>query len=435
MRGSKQRVVIVGGGYVGLYAALVLEKRASRLADVTLVNAEGHMTYQPFLPEAAAGNVEPRHVAIPLRRILRRSKVVVGAARAVDRDRKVVTITPPLGRDIQLPYDHLVIAVGSVSRVLPVPGLAERAIGFKSIGEAIFLRNQVLSMIDAADSLTGAERAAALSFVFVGGGYAGIEALGELEDLARDAASLTSSVSRDEMRWVLVEATDGILPEVGPSLGNYALDVLRDRGVEIHLGTRLEDAREGRMQLSDSSEFEAQTIVWTAGVKGHPLSGDLGLPLDDRGRIQVDAAMRATEIGDVWAAGDCAAVPDLVGGGVSPPTAQHALRQGKHLGKNIAAVLSGGPPQPFRYKQLGSLASLGRHRGVAVVLGVRLKGISAWFLHRTYHLVMLPTWGRRIRVALDWTVALLFKRDVVSLGSLAEPRKGFLESLGRTNGR
>ena len=431
----KQRVVILGGGYVGLYAAQVLQRRARDVAEVTLVNTESHMTYQPFLPEAAAGNVEPRHVAIPLRRVLRRSRVVVGAAQSIDLDRKVVSVLPPLGSDIEIPYDQLVVAIGSVSRVLPIPGLEEHAVGFKSIGEAIFLRNQVLSMIDAADSLQDEERAAALSFVFVGGGYAGIEALAELEDLARDAAELTSSVRRDEMRWVLVEAADGILPEVGPRLSAYALEVLRARGIETFLSTRLEDATDGRVTLSDGTTFDAKTLVWTAGVKGHPLSAELGLPLDDRGRVLVDAEMRAVAIPDVWAAGDCAAVPDENAGGFSPPTAQHALRQGRRLGKNIVASLRGRELQPFDYKQLGSLASLGRHRGVAVVLGLRLKGFPAWFLHRTYHLVMLPTWGRRIRVALDWTIALLFKRDVVSLGSLAEPRSAFLQAWGRGSGQ
>ena len=427
--------MILGGGYVGLYAALALERRSVAPVDVTLVNPEGHMTYQPFLPEAAAGNIEPRHVAIPLRRVLKKTRLLVGAARAIDHQLRTVTITPPLGEDVEIGYDQVVFAMGSVSRVLPIPGLDQHAIGFKSIGEAIFLRNQVLANMDAAETLSGDERRAALTFVFVGGGYAGIEALAELEDLAREAAEYFPRISREDMRWVLIEAGDKILPEVGPALANYALGVLRERGIEIYLNTLLEDATSGSVTMSTGERFEADTIVWTAGVKGHPLSNEFGLPSDERGRIVVDAEMRVRGIPGAWAGGDCAAVPDLTTAGTSPPTAQHALRQGRRLGRNISAVLRGKHPEPFRYRQLGSLASLGRHRGVAVVLGVQLKGFPAWFLHRSYHLLMLPTWGRRVRVALDWTVGLFFHRDIVSLGSLQQPRKAFLEALGkRTEG-
>lgn len=421
------RILIVGGGYVGLYTALGLERRMREgEADVTLVNPESFMVYQPFLPEAASGSIEPRHVVVPLRTVLERTRLVTGSVVAVEWSRRAATLMPTEGAPWELAFDHLVVALGSISRVLPVPGLAERAIGFKTVAEAISLRNQVLSRMDVAESTTDPElRRRALTFLFVGGGYAGVEALAELEDLARDACRYHRTVTREDMRWVLVEAAPSILPEIGPELARYALERLRHRSIEVALDTRLESAEGGHMLLSNGDRFDADTLVWTTGVRPHPMLARLGLALDDHGRVPVDDRLRVIGAERAWAAGDGAAVPDVTTGGLSPPTAQHALRQAKRLSMNLVATLRGRPLKQFRYRNLGQLVSLGRYKGVAKVPGLRLRGFPAWFLHRTYHLLRIPTANRKIRVMLDWTVALFFRRDVVQLGSLQRPRAPF----------
>jgi len=428
--------LIVGGGYVGVYTALGLRRLLrSGEAKVTLVSPESFMLYQPFLPEAASGTLEPRHVVIPLRRSLRGILLITGSVTAIDHRRRRATIHPSEGQPYSLPYDILVLGMGSVSRVLDVPGLAGRAVGFKTVAEAIFLRNQVLSRLDAAESTRdGDVRRRALTFLFVGGGYAGVEALGELEDLARDACRYYRTVGRADMRWIMVEASTSILPEIGGELAAWGLRQLRNRDIEVHLGTRLVSAEEGRMALSNGETFEAETLVWTTGVRAHPLIAAQGFPVDDRGSLITDPFLRVTGVDDVWAGGDCAAVPDLARGGICPPTAQHALRQARAIARNITGSIRGAQPQPFRYRQLGGLVSLGRYKGVAMVLGIRLKGFPAWFLHRTYHLSRIPTLNRKVRVTFDWTVALFFKRDVVQLGSLQRPHEAFEEAMRRSRG-
>lgn len=428
----RARILIVGGGYIGTYAALGLQRRLRREeAQLTLVAPESYMTYQSFLPEAAAGNIEPRHVVVPLRRILKRTRVLTGRVVAIDPDRRRAAFQPLAGGPEELDYDVLILGAGSVSRMLPVPGLAERAVGFKTVEEAIYLRNEILERMDAAESTSDpAVRRRALTFVFVGGGYAGIEALGELEDLATEACRYYRTVRRGDMRWILVEAASGILPELGRGLGEHAMGSLRRRGVEIFLDTRLESSEGGHMRLSDGQAFDADTLVWTTGVRADPIAAGLGLPVDERGRVPTDEYLRVRGLDDVWAGGDCAAVPDLVTGGTCPPTAQHALRQAKRLAKNVTAQLRGEPLAPFRYRQLGYLVSLGRHQGVAVILGRRLRGFPAWFAHRTYHVFRHPSVNRKIRVMSDWTLALFFRRDVVQLGSLRRPRAPFRPAEG-----
>jgi NADH:ubiquinone reductase (H+-translocating) len=425
------RILVLGGGYVGLYACLGLERALGREADITMVSTESFMQYQPFLPEAAGGNIEPRHVVVPLRRTLKRARVIVGHAIGVNHPDRKATIKPAEGDAIEVSYDHIVVGLGSVSRVLPVPGLAEHAIGFKSVSEAIYLRNRVLSRLDLAETTTDPDlRRRALTFLFVGGGYAGVEALAELEDLARAATRYYRNVTRADMRWYLVEAACSILPEIGPKLAAHALRTLQERDIDVRLNTRLESATGGVMKLSDGEAFEAETLVWTTGVKAHPLTGTMGFPLDERSRIVVDRYMRVENIEGAWAAGDCAAVPDLDLGGVNPPTAQHALRQARRLARNLAATVRGERLKEYRYKNKGGLVSLGRYKGVARVMGIQLRGFPAWFLHRTYHVAMIPTINRKVRVLVDWTVALFFKRDIVQLGSLSEPRDPFAQAFG-----
>ena len=423
----RRRVVILGGGYVGLYTALGLQRALSRVPmEITLVNQENFMTYQPFLPEVASGLIEPRHVVLSLRQSLPRVRLLVGEAGSIDAGARTVRFRMIDGRQQDLPYDVLVIGAGSRSRVLPVPGLKDRAIGFKRVEEAVFLRNRVLSRLDLGSETNDAgERRAALTFVVVGGGYAGVEALAELEDLSRAAVASIPNLRRDELRWVLVEASDRILPEIDRRLARYAQRRLEKRGIEVLLNTRLESAEDGEMRLSNGDRFRADTLVWTAGVKADPLATHSGLPVDERGRLRVDACLRVEGVDGVWAAGDAAAVPDVFAGGTSPPTAQHALRQARRLAANVVATFEGAQPQPFRYRNLGQLCSLGRYKGVALVLGLKLKGFPAWFLHRSYHLLLMPTLGKKVRIAFDWTVGLFFPQDVVQLGSLQSPHEPF----------
>jgi NADH dehydrogenase len=430
--GRPTRVLILGGGFVGLYTAINLEKRLpADEIDITLVNPESFMAYQPFLPEAASGNIEPRHVVVPLRTVLKSTRLVTGSVTAMDHGRRSATVHPVKGAPYDMAYDIVVIALGSVSRVLPVPGLADYAIGFKSVAEAIFLRNHVLECMDAAESTVDQDvRRRVLTFVFVGGGYAGVEALAELEDLARDATRRYRHTHRADMHWMLIEAAPMILPEMAPDMGPYAVRILRDRGIDVRLGTTLESAEGGHLRLSDGDEFDAETLVWTAGVRPHPFVSELGLPVDERGRLVVDAYLRVQEVNGAWAAGDCAAVPDLTTGESNPPTAQHALRQARRLAANVAATLHEEPLKEFRYKNMGGIASLGRYKGIARVFTFRFKGFPAWWLHRNYHLVMIPTLNRKIRIILDWTVGLFFRRDVVQLGSLQDPRHAFEEAAG-----
>jgi len=427
------RILIVGGGYIGLYTARRLERRVrSGAHQLVMVSPENHMTYQPFLPEVASGLIDPRAVVVPLRSALRRTRLILGEVERIDVDGRSARIRLPDGRPRDEPFDVAVIGAGSWSRTLPIPGLAEHAVGFKTLPEAIWLRNRVLAQLDtASEAEDEEERRTALGFVFVGAGFAGIEAIGELEDFARAALATYPRGMANEMRWVMVEAADRILPELDRGLATYAAERLRERGIEIRTNTRLVSIEDGVVRLSDASSIGAATVVWTAGVRPSPLPSASGLPVDDRGRLRVDRALRVEGIDGLWAAGDVAAVPDPDDpSGSSPPTAQHALRQAKLLAENIAAELDGRPPQAFRYRNKGMLCSLGHYQGVADPLGVRIRGFPAWFLHRTYHLLYMPTLGRKVRIALDWTVALLFPRDLAQLGSLEHPRDAFRRSAG-----
>ena len=422
------RILIVGGGYVGMYAALRLQRKLRRReASVTVVDPRPTMTYQPFLAEAAGGSIEPRHVVVPLRKVLRDCRVLTGAVTAVDRDRRVATVRSADGDELDVAYDMLVLAAGSVSRTLPIPGLAEHAIGFGTVAEAVHLRNHVLSRLDLASS-TGdvGHRRAALSFAVVGGGYSGVELIAELEDLARYALRHHPALDPAELRWVLVEAADRILPEVSLPLAEYTAQRLLRRGVQVRLGTRLESVAGGRVRLSDGEAFDADTVVWTAGVRGNPLAARLGLPVDSRGRVLCTTDLRVYGVPDVWSAGDAAAVPDLSADdpdATCGPSAQHAVRQAKRLADNLVAVLRGERTRPYRHAYVGSVASLGLHKGVAEVYGIKLRGWPAWMMHRLYHLSRMPTLNRKARVAADWMLSWLFRREVVALETLEHPRQ------------
>ena len=434
---KQQRILVVGAGHVGLYVALRLSKKLrSTEAEITVVDPQPHMTYQPFLPEAAAGSISPRHAVVPLRRELRSCRVLSGEVVRIEHARRSAIVAPIVGPPVEVGYDHIVVAPGSVSRTLPIPGLRENAVGFKTIGEAIWLRNHVLDQLDVATTTVDpATRRRALTFVFVGGGYAGIEALAEMEDMARDALRYYDGLDPAEMHWVLVEATRRVLPEVGPDMGAYTVEQLLRRNMDIRLETRLESCVDGHVVLSDGGRFDADTIVWTAGVKASPMLKDTDFPLDEKGRITCLPTLQVIDaegsiVDAAWSAGDCAAVPDLsssVPGALCSPSAQHAVRQAVRLADNIRAQIRGNPLVNYSHKHVGSVASLGLHKGVAQVYGIKLRGLPAWFMHRTYHMSRIPSLNRKIRVVVDWTLALLLKREVVSMGELHRPREPFTE--------
>ncbi|MCB8902740.1 MULTISPECIES: FAD-dependent oxidoreductase [unclassified Streptomyces] len=433
------RILVVGGGYVGMYTALRLQRQLRAElragdAEIVVVTPEPYMTYQPFLPEAAAGSISPRHVVVPLRRVLDRCRIVIGEVLSVDHAKRTATLSTLATAEegtgaVDLTYDELVIAPGSVSRTLPVPGLADHGIGFKTVEEAIGLRNHVIEQMDIASSTRDpAIRDASLTFVFVGGGYAGVEALAELEDMARYAARYYHNVKPEDLRWVLVEASDRILPEVGEEMGRYAIRELRGRNIDVRLETRLESCEDRIAVLSDGTRLPTRTIVWTAGVKPAPVLAATDLPLNERGRLRCTAELAVEGVAHAWAAGDAAAVPDVTSkepGKECAPNAQHAVRQAKVLAENIAASLRGQPLKQYAHAYAGSVASLGLHQGVAHVYGRKLKGYPAWFMHRAYHLSRVPTFNRKARVLAEWTLSGLFKREIVSLGSLEHPRAEF----------
>ena len=413
-REARGGTVIVGGGWAGSYVARNLGKRGA-----TIVSPENSMLYTALLPEAASGTLEPRHVVVPLRAMCPHAELVLGRAVELDFAARRVRAETSDG-SVTVRYEELVVALGSISRALPIPGLADHALGFKDLADAIQLRNHVLQRLDAADAAADdTHRERELTFVFVGAGYAGVEALAELSDLVRDALRYYPKLKQAPQRWVLVDAAPKILPEIPTKLGDYAAAQLTRRGVEIRTSTRLESADEAGVALSDGTRIETETLVWTAGVRPSPAVAELGLPLDDRGRIPVDELLRVEGLEHVWALGDCAAVPNLATPGqVDPPTQQHALRQARRVAKNIA-----GDPKPYRYKMLGQVATLGRYKGIADVLGLRFRGFIGWFITRTYHLYQLPLFSRKLRVVTDWTTSLFLRRDIAELSMLGHPRR------------
>ncbi len=413
-RQAQGGTLILGGGFAGAYVARLLGKRGA-----TIVSPENFMLYTPILPEAASGTLEPRHVVVPLRVMCPRAELVYGRAVALDEAARTVAVETALG-PIEVEYERLVVALGAVSRAFPVPGLSEHALGFKGVADAIHLRHPVLEQLELADLATDpVVQQRHLSFVFVGAGYAGVEALAELSDLVHDALRHYPRLRKVPQRWVLVDAAPKILPGIPRGLGDYAARQLLKRGFEIHVSTTLESVDEHAAVLSDGTQVPTATLVWTAGVQANPLLGELGLPLDERRRVVVDATLRVEGRENVWSLGDCARVPNAATPGeYDPPTCQHALRQARRLAKNLV-----GEPKPYHYRMLGQVATLGRYKGIADVLGLKLRGFPGWFVTRSYHLYQLPLLSRKLRVVADWTVSLFFRRDVAELGMLGHPTR------------
>jgi NADH:ubiquinone reductase (H+-translocating) len=417
-------VVIAGGGFGGLAAARELERTMPKQsARLMLVNETNYSTYTPFLPEAAAGTLEPRHVVTPLREILKRTYIRLGEIVGHDPAAKTVELQAKSGGTEAVPYDQLLLALGSVSRTLPIPGLTDYAIGFKGLADAIALRNRIVENLEEANA-TGdhQRREELLTFAFVGGGYAGLEALAELQDFAADAMDSYPRARLHGMRWILVEAASRVLPEIDMDLADYALRELRGRGIDIKLETQLKEVGPASATLSTGEVVPTNTVVWTAGVAPAPILRELSLPLDERGRVPVDDHLRVEGLDSVWAIGDCAAAPDPRGG-LCPPTAQHAVRQGPVVARNIAAELGIGEAEPFEYRSEASFVNLGRYKAVGRIGDRKFRGFPAWFLARTYHMSQIPGYSRKTRAVLDWTASLPFKRDIAELGSSSRPKR------------
>jgi NADH:ubiquinone reductase (H+-translocating) len=412
LRKARDGLLILGGGFAGGYVA-----RLARTGS-TIVSLENYMLYTPMLPEAASGTLEPRHVVVPLRQMCRRSELLLGHVTAHDEERRTVAVTTEAGA-FDVEYEQLVVALGSVHRVLPVPGLAEHAYGFKDLPDAIRLRNHVLRELEYADAaLDEHEQRKHLSFVFIGAGYAGVEALAELRDLVEAALRYYPRLRPIPRRWVLVDAAPTILPEIPRRLGEYADRYLRKLEVEIHVDTTLDSLEPETAHLSNGLAIATKTLVWTAGVRPNGLAPVLGLPTTEKGGVTVDETLRVEGKERIWALGDCARVPNqATPGEFDPPTCQHALRQARRLAKNLR-----GDPQPYRYRMLGQVATLGHYKGIADVFGLHLRGFLGWFVTRTYHLYQLPLLSRKLRVVVDWTVALFFPRDLAELGGLGRRR-------------
>jgi NADH dehydrogenase len=407
-REAQGGTLVLGGGFAGAYVARLLGRQGA-----TIISPQNSMLYTPLLPEAASGTLEPRHVVVPLRQMCPHAEVVIGRATSLDADTRTVAAETIAG-PAEISYRRLVIALGAVTRVFPVPGLVEYGRGFKDLADAIALRNHVLQRLDAA---TAGGPSSELGFVFVGAGYAGVEALAELHDLVQAALRYYPTLEGTRQRWVLVDAAPTILADIPRRLGIYAARQLTRRGIEIHVGEMLSSFDGETAVLSGGTSVPARTLVWTTGVKASPLLGSFGLPLDERGRVRVDSTLRVEAHDDIWSLGDCAAVPNTkTPGHTDPPTCQHALRQARCLAGNLT-----GTPEPYGYRMLGQVATLGRYKGIADVLGIHLSGFLGWFVARTYHLYALPLLSRKLRVVADWTTALFFRRDIAELSSLGHP--------------
>ena len=443
----KPRVLIVGGGYAGLYVAKNLEKQVkARGGVVTIVDPLPYMTYQPFLPEVVGGHIEPRHAVVDRRTHLKASEHVIGKVVKVEHARKTATVQTEDGTEFEIPYQDIVMTAGATTRTFPIPGLAEAGIGLKTVEEAEALRNQILERIEAASTMTDAEeKRRALTFVVVGGGFAGIETIAEMEDIIRATIAKNPRLAQSDARIVLVEAMGRIMPEVSEDQALGVVDHLKTRGIEVLLNTSLSSAEDNLMKLinmqdkSDAGEFYADTLVWTAGVAANGVAKKTDFPVEERGRIEVTPTLQVSD-GDggvlegAWGCGDVCAVPDLTGagpGGFCVPNAQHAGRQAKRLAANLLAVRFGeGPVEEYVHKSLGAVAGFGVGKGVGNPLGVKVSGLPAWLAHRGYHVMAMPMFERKARILTGWVNELVWGRDTTAVENLDRPHNAFLEAAG-----
>lgn len=424
-------VLIVGGGFGGVYCGLELESHMKRAAKSTkkpkaiLVSEQNFLLFSPLLPEAASGTLEPRHCVTPIRQLLRYTQLMAGRVSAIDTQARKATVVDVKGKELEIYYQVLVLAPGSVPSIFPIPGLVENAHGFKSLPDAIWLRNRLLSQLEAAEATQDpVQRRELLTFTFIGGGYAGIEALAELDSMATEACAFYHNVSPSDFRWVLIEATASLLPGISEKLAKYSEMQLRKRGVEFHFNTRLISCNENVIVTNDEEfqPFRSATIVWTAGQRPSSLLAEIGLDVDERGKVTVNEFMQVEGSLATYAVGDCANVPDP-NGGYCPGTAQHAMRQGKTAGRGVADDFGLALRRPFTYRTRGLAVTLGKGVGTAEVYGRTYTGWIAWCMGRAYHLVMMPGFARRLQIVGDWLVGTLFDRDLSELGDLGHPAR------------
>ncbi len=412
---ARTRVVVLGGGIAGLTATRELERlfRGRRDVEITLVSRDNFVHLAPLLFEACSGVLELRHCAQPIRPCLDRARFVEATVEAVDLERRAVRAVAAEGRVYELPYEQLVVALGSATNMGLIPGSA-LALTFKTPADALVLRNHVIERFERADAEGDARhRQQLLTFVVIGGGLVGVELLGELTAFAADVLRYYPQIRRNELRFHLVEVGDRLLPESTAPLGAYAERVLRRRGATLHTSTAVRAIEPGRVWVGERA-IEADTIVLAAGILPSAVAAAIGVEHDRRGRILTDATMRSVSHPDVWAVGDCAAIPDPAGHPY-PALAQHALREARVVARNVHAVDGGRAPRPFVHRSLGTMAAFGHMRAAADVRGVRLTGFVAWWLRRTYYLFQMPRWDRRLRIALDWTIALFFRPDLTKV--------------------
>lgn len=438
---SVPRILIVGGGYAGFYTAWKLEKLLRRgEAEVTIVDPLSYMTYQPFLPEVAAGSIEARHAVVAHRRHLHHTNIITAKVSGIDHANKTATITSLTDESWEIEYDHIVVTAGAVSRTFPIPGVADNAIGLKTIEEAVAIRDRLISNFDQASLLPpGPERDRLLSVTVIGGGFAGIEIFAELRSFASALLKSYPNIDFEDIRFALVEATGRIMPEVSLKTSEWVLKNLAKRGAYVHLDTQLTSAVDGVVELSSGERFASDLIIWTAGVMANPtVVRGADLPVDERGRIRARADLRVGSEDEIvegaWTAGDISAVPDTSGdgvGGYCVPNAQHAVRQAKLLAANLVAVLRGETPRDYFHKNIGAVAGLGLGVGVFQSGNLAIKGFLAWVAHRGYHGLAMPSWERKWRVLWGWWNNLWLDRDIVTLTAVQHPRYVFEEFAAR----
>ncbi len=420
----RTRVVILGGGFGGLYVALELEKTLARdpNVEITLINRENFFLFTPMLHEVAASDLDLTNIVNPVRKLLRRVNFFAGDVERINLERKTVQVSHGFDHHHhEMPYDHLVVALGSITNFYNLPGLEERALTLKSLGDAIHLRNRLIAHLEEADTeCCAAVREPLMTFVVAGGGFAGVETIAGINDFVHHALRFYPNLKNMDVRMVLVHPGPVILPELGDKLGAYAQKKLAERGVEIRVNTKVTAVADDGVRLSDGTFVCSKTLIWTAGTSPNPLLASLPCTMD-RGRMLVDETLEVKGWPGVWALGDCALVPDVHTGKYCPPTAQHALREGRVLARNITATVRGGSKKRFSFKTIGQLAAIGRRTGVASIFGFNFSGFIAWWMWRTIYLSKLPRFEKKLRVALDWTLDLVFSKDLVQYLTFRAP--------------
>ena len=424
-------VLIVGGGFGGVFCGLELETHMKKAAKTTkkpkviLVSEQNFLLFSPLLPEAASGTLEPRHCVTPIRQLLRSTQLVSGRVTTIDKDARRAAVIDVKGRNFEITFKILVLSPGSVPSIFPIPGLVEHAHGFKSLPDAIWLRNRLLAQLEAAESTYDpVQKRELLTFTFVGGGYAGIEALAELDSMSKDACVFYHNVSPSDFRWVMIEGTSTLLPGINEKLAKYSEVQLKNRGVEFHFNTRLISCEDHVVVTDDDSiePYKSSTIIWTAGQRPSSLASESGFAVNDRGKLEVNEYMQVKGMTEIYAVGDCANVPDP-DGGYCPATAQHAMRQGRIAGRGVAADYGLAIRRPFNYRTRGLAVTLGKGIGTAQVFGKTYTGWIAWMMGRAYHLAMMPGFARRLQILGDWFVGTFFDRDLSELGDLGHPAR------------